>query len=194
VDRAKLLEMHNRLFQLLEMRNEENLRLQSICFEDAYHNVKKAATPWHKAYLKEKNRWRKKYAKELRMIENMPLSRTEKQKLRAELDRVANAHADIAEAKVRAKKMKRKIENRKLTQWEMAQIKREVRLSHKRMKQKVKAAVLRSDNRNFWTVSLLSLAITIALIADIAILWWIFGEDVVRILNEHFPSIMSRLK
>jgi len=62
------------------------------------------------------------------------------------------------------------------------------------MKQKFKAAMARSNRRNFWVVSLLYLAITIIIVIDAAVIWWILGEDITRFLTERFPGIMSRLK
>ena len=128
------------------------------------------------------------------MIEELNLSRTEKQKLRAELDRFATAHADIAEAKVRAKKMKLKGMAKLRYKQELLEIKQEVRRSRRRMKQKFKAAAARSNHRNFWIVSLLYLAITILIAVDAVVIWWIFGEDIMSFLSKFFPGIMSLLK
>lgn len=193
-EQMKLIEMRNRLFELLAQRNEENERLRSLCCEDAYRDAKTVDTPWHKAFLKEKKYWQKKCDKEIRKIRELALGRTEKQKLLAELDRVANAHADIAEAKVRAKKTKLRGVAKQQYKWEMKEMKREVRRANRRMKRRMRAAIARSVKRQSMKLSLLYLAITLILVADIAILWWIFGEDVVRLLNEHFPGVMSQLK
>ncbi len=194
VSSLALIEMRNRLFELLEQRNFENERLKSLCYPDAYRDAKKVATPWHKAFLKEKKRWQKKCRMQMELIDELHLGRTEKQKLRAELDRFATAHADIAEAKVRARKMTLRGVAKLRHKQELQEMKREVRRSRKRMKQKFKAAMARSDRRNFWAISLLYLAVAIVIVVDVAIVWWIFGEDIVRFLNAHFPGIMSRLK
>ena len=193
-DPKELVKLRNRFFELLEQKNAENERLQSLCCPDSYRGAKKVATPWHKAFLKEKKRWQKRCRKQFELIEELHLSRTEKQKLRAELDRYATSHADIAEAKVRARKMKLRGMAKLRYKQELVEIKQEVRRARRHMKQKFKAAMARSNHRNFWVVSLLYLAITIIIVIDAAVIWWILGEDITRFLTERFPGIMSRLK
>jgi hypothetical protein len=108
VDRAELAKMYQRLTVLLEERDRANEMLQSIYLFDSYKKSGQVDTPWYKAFIREKKRWHKKLRGDLRVIDSMNLSRRDKQKLRADLDCIATAHADIVETKCRIHKQKLK--------------------------------------------------------------------------------------
>ena len=195
VNRAALMAMREQLFRLLEQRDEENAKLYSFYLAESYRKASKVHTPWHNAFLREKKHWHRKSRRDLRRVDEMNLSRRDKQKLRADLDRVATAHADIAEAKTRARKIKLSgsAVKRQYRQ-ELDDMRREVVRAHKNMKRKMKYARIKEDRREFWRVSLLSLATTAVLVGGCVILWRMFGDPIVSFLDTHFPNIMSQLK
>ena len=61
------------------------------------------------------------------------------------------------------------------------------------MKRKMKIAISKADKRDFWYVSMISLAITLSLICIGVLTWHWFGDKIWRLLNASFPSIMSQL-
>lgn len=195
VNGAALAAMREQLFRLLEQRDAENAKLYSFYLAESYRKASKVHTPWHNAFLREKKHWQRKSRRDLRRVDEMNLSRRDKQKLRADLDRVATAHADIAEAKTRARKIKLSgsAVKRQYRQ-ELDDMRREVVRAHKNMKRKMKYARIKEDRRDFWRVSLLSLATTAVLVGGCVILWKLFGDPIVSFLDTHFPNIMSQLK
>ncbi len=193
-DAAILAEHRERIFRLLEHRDYENTHLTSLYLADTFNGVTQKSTPWHKAFLREKKRWHRKLRKHVRKVGEMNLSRHDKQKLRVEIDRVATANADIAEARCRARKLK--VRGLAMTQYrqEMIEMNREVRRTRRNLRRKMKAARAKEDYRNFWKVSILSLILTAALVVGGMYLWQQYGDQILAYLNANFPNIMSQLK
>lgn len=194
VDRAELARLYQKLETLMAERDRLNAMLLSVYLYDSYKSAKQANTPWHKAFLREKKRWQKKLRKDIRMVDQMNLSRRDKQKLRADLDAIATAHADIVETKCRIKKQKLRGAAKRLQKQEIKQMRRDAIRAHKHMQRKMKIARAKEDKREFWYVSMLSLAITLSLICIGVLTWHWFGDRIWSFLNAHFPSIMSQLQ
>ena len=194
VDRAELARMYEKLTQLLEERDSINKQLQSVYLYDCYKVYGRVNTPWHKAFMREKKRWHKRLRGELRTIDSMNLSRRDKQRLRADLDCVATAHADIVETKCRIQRQKLKGKAKRLQKQEIKAMKRDARRAHKHMKRKMSIAAFKADKRDFWYVSMISLAITLSLICIGVLTWHWFGDKIVGFMNANFPGVVSKLK
>jgi hypothetical protein len=186
--------MYEKLTQLLEERDSINKQLQSVYLYDCYKVYGRVNTPWHKAFMREKKRWHKRLSGELRTIDSMNLSRRDKQRLRADLDCVATAHADIVETKCRIQKQKLKGKAKRLQKQEIKAMKRDARRAHKHMKRKMSIAAFKADRRDFWYVSMISLAITLSLICIGVLTWHWFGDKIVGFMNANFPGVVSKLK
>ena len=193
-DSVALAQMRERLFSLLEHRDHANARLTSLYLVDSYKEAKQVKTPWHKAFMRTKKHWQRRYRRDLLRIEDMNLTRNDKQKLRVALDRIATAYADIAEAKCRARKMKIQGIAKQQHQKEMIEMRAEVYRARKSMKRKMKAARAKEDIRNFWRTSILSLFMTAVLVVGGVIFWRVFGDSILSFLNTYFPDIMSQFK
>ena len=66
--------------------------------------------------------------------------------------------------------------------------------AHQHMKRKMKIARAKEDRRDFWYVSMLSLAVTLSLVCICVLTWHWFGDRILSFLNARFPEIMSQLK
>ena len=195
VDRTRLAEMHQYLTELLEERNRLNGELLELYLFDSYSKkTAKMNTPWYKAFIREKKRWHKNLRADLKTVNEMNLSRRDKQRLRADLDRVATAHADIAETKTRIRKQALRGAAKKLQKQEIKAMRKDAVKAHQHMKRKMKIARAKEDSRDFWYVSMLSLAVTLSLVCICVLTWHWFGDRILSFLNARFPEIMSQLK
>ena len=194
VDRAELARLYEKLERLLEMRDKVNESLYTVYSYDSYKKLGRVDTPWHKAFMREKKRWHKKLRPDLRVIDSMNLSRRDKQKLRADLDCVATSHADIVETKCRIQKQKLKGAAKRLQKQEIKAMKRDAIKAHNHMKRKMNIARAKADKREFWYVSMLSLAITLSLICICVLGWHFFGDKIMGFMNANFPSIVTKIK
>ena len=194
VDRAELARLYEKLERLLEMRDKVNESLYTVYSYDSYKKLGRVDTPWHKAFMREKKRWHKKLRGDLRVIDSMNLSRRDKQKLRADLDCVATSHADIVETKCRIQKQKLKGAAKRLQKQEIKAMKRDAIKAHNHMKRKMNIARAKADKREFWYVSMLSLAITLSLICICVLGWHWFGDKIMGFMNANFPSIVTKIK
>ena len=194
VDRAELARLYEKLERLLEMRDKVNESLYTVYSYDSYKRLGRVDTPWHKAFMREKKRWHKKLRPDLRVIDSMNLSRRDKQKLRADLDCVATSHADIVETKCRIQKQKLKGAAKRLQKQEIKAMKRDAIKAHNHMKRKMNIARAKADKRDFWYVSMLSLAITLSLICICVLGWHWFGDKIMGFMNANFPSIVTKIK
>ena len=144
--------------------------------------------------MREKRRWHKKLRGDIRMIDFMNLSRRDKQKLLADLDCIASAHADIVEAKCRIRKQKLRGSAKRLQKQEIQTMKKDAIKAHKHMQRKIGIARAKADKRDFWYVSMISLAVTLSLVCVCVLGWHWFGDKVIAFVNARYPGIMSLLK
>ncbi len=189
--RTEIAEMRESIFALLAERDRENERLLAIYLGE---DGKKARTPWHKAYLREKKRRQRKSRKTIALIRDLNLSRADKKKLLVSVDRVATAYADIAEAKCRARKQKLKGIALRRHKQEIVEMEYELKRARKSLKKKLRGALEKEDRRNLYKTSFISLIILAVLVVAGVLLWGAFGDTVWAYLDANFPTVTMQLK
>lgn len=126
----------------------------------------------------------------MRKIEQLSISRTERKKLAASLDRVATAHADIAEAKCRARKQNLKGAALRIYKQELAEMQAEVISAEKNMKRRMKAAQAKDGARALTRSAIVSLVILAVIAAALIAGWKLFGSSIWAFVN----NITAQLK
>lgn len=190
---AELAQLRELLLALLAQRDEQNARLLEIYLGE-HGKAARVKTPWHKAYIREKKRWQKKSRKTVKKIEELNLTRKEKQKLRQSVDRLATAHADIAEAKCRARKLRLKGVQLRLHKRELLEMRQELCRAEKNLKRKMKAAKAEDDFRSFVCTSIVSTLVFTVLVLACMIGWKYFGDTIWTFLETNFPTVTAQLK